>query len=96
VLDAVFWALQLGSPTSVDANISTYWHEFWQRTEPKNETYPRSTIVRYKFPARGTLPPVALTWWDGGLMPPRPKTSELVCKHNFEGLFTVRLNGCCR
>jgi predicted dehydrogenase len=73
VLDPVFWALKLGSPTSVEGNISTYWHEFWQRTEPKNETYPRSTIVRYKFPARGKLPPVMLTWWDGGLMPPRPE-----------------------
>ena len=72
VLDPVFWGLNLGSPTSVDANISTYWHEFWQKTEPKYETYPRSSIVRYKFPARGALPPVALTWWDGGLMPPRP------------------------
>ncbi len=72
VLDPVFWALQLGQPTSVEASISTYWHEFWQRTEPKNETFPRSTIVRYKFPARGKLPPVLLTWWDGGLMPPRP------------------------
>ena len=73
VLDPVFWALKLGQPTSVEGNISTYWHELWQRTEPKNENYPRSTIVRYKFPARGKLPPVLLTWWDGGLMPPRPE-----------------------
>ena len=43
---------------------------------PKNETYPQSSIVRYQFPQRGELPPVKLTWWDGGLMPPRPDVLE--------------------
>ena len=76
VLDPVFWALDLGAPTSVEGCVSTYWHEFWQKTEPKNETYPRSTIVRYQFPARGAQPPVTLSWWDGGLMPPRPPELE--------------------
>jgi hypothetical protein len=28
--------------------------------------------VHYQFPARGDQPPVKLTWWDGGLYPPRP------------------------
>lgn len=28
--------------------------------------------VVYQFPARGSQPPVTLTWRDGGLMPPRP------------------------
>jgi hypothetical protein len=27
-------------------------------------------IVRYQFPARGGLPPVKLTWYDGGKRPP--------------------------
>ena len=26
----------------------------------------------YEFPARGNKPPVRLTWYDGGLLPPRP------------------------
>src|SRR6185436_12123470 len=51
-----------------DANISRVWHAFFEETEPKNETYPRSSIVRFKFPARGKLPPVAVTWWAGRLM----------------------------
>lgn len=76
VLDPVFWALKLGHPTSVEANISAYWHEFWQRTEPKNETFPRSTVVRYKFPTRENMVALTLTWWDGGLMPPRPEELE--------------------
>ena len=61
---------------SVEGCISTYWEGFWKKTKPKNETYPRSTIVRYKFPAREKMPPVKLTWWDGGMMPPRPEELE--------------------
>lgn len=73
ILDPAFWALSLKYPESVEGNISTYWGGFWKYTEPKNEQFPRSTIVRYQFPARDSMPPVHLTWWDGGLMPPRPK-----------------------
>jgi predicted dehydrogenase len=76
LLDCVFCSLKLKYPVAVEGNISTYWHEFWKKTEPKNETFPRSTIVRYQFPARGAMPPVKLTWWDGGLMPPRPDELE--------------------
>ena len=76
ILDAPFWALKLKYPVSVEGCISTYWQGLWQRTEPKNEQYPRSTIVRYKFPAREGMPEVKLTWWDGGMTPPRPEDLE--------------------
>jgi predicted dehydrogenase len=76
VIDPAFWALKLKYPISVEGCISTYWQGLWQRTPPKNEQYPRSTIVRYRFPAREGMPEVALTWWDGGMMPPRPAELE--------------------
>jgi predicted dehydrogenase len=76
ILDPAFWALKLKYPVSVEGCISTYWQGLWQKTEPKNEQYPRSTIVRYKFPAREGMPAVRLTWWDGGMMPPRPEIME--------------------
>ncbi len=76
IVDPVFWALKLKYPVSVEGCISTYWQEFWQKTEPKNEMYPRSTIVRFQFPSRDDMPEVKLTWWDGGLMPPRPDELE--------------------
>jgi predicted dehydrogenase len=76
IVDPVFWALKLKYPTSVEANISTYWAEFWKKVEPRNETFPRSSVIRFKFPAREGMPPVSLTWWDGGLMPPRPEELE--------------------
>jgi predicted dehydrogenase len=72
IVDAAFWAMKLKYPVSVEGCISTYWHDLWKKTEPRNETFPRSTIVRYQFPARGELPPLKFTWWDGGMMPARP------------------------
>jgi predicted dehydrogenase len=76
IMDAPFWGLKLKYPTSVEGCISTYWHGVFAETKPKNEQYPRSSIVRYQFPAREGMPPVKLTWWDGGLLPRRPEELE--------------------
>lgn len=59
-LDPVFRALKLKYPLSLQA-VSTLVNE---------ETYPLGSIVRYDFPARTGMPPVTLTWYDGGLRPP--------------------------
>ncbi len=58
-LDPIFRALKLKYPTSVEA-VSTLVNE---------ETYPLASMVRYQFPARGEMPAVTLTWYDGGLRP---------------------------
>jgi predicted dehydrogenase len=60
-LDPVFRALKLKYPTSLQA-VSTL---------VNTETYPSGSIVRYEFPARKNMPPVSLTWYDGGLRPMR-------------------------
>ncbi len=58
-LDPIFRALKLKYPTSVQA-VSTLVNK---------ETYPSGSIVKYEFPAREQMPPVSLTWYDGGLRP---------------------------
>ena len=63
IMDPAYWALQLGAPEYVEAT-TTHWEE-----EVSAETYPRAAIVHYHFPARGPLPPVELTWFDGRLKP---------------------------
>ena len=40
------------------------------------ETFPHASIVTWSFPARKRLPPVRLTWYDGGLKPPSPADLE--------------------
>jgi predicted dehydrogenase len=70
IIDPAFWALDLGAPESIQAT-STHWQE-----EVSSQTFPRASIVRYRFPARGSRPPVKLTWYDGRLMPPIPEELE--------------------
>lgn len=70
ILDPSFWVLNLGHPISVQAT-TTHWEE-----DVAKETFPRASIIRYKFPARGNMPPVDLTWYDGRLKPPVPADFE--------------------
>lgn len=59
--DSVFRILKLKYPTHVQATS----------TLVNNDTFPLGSIVTYDFPARGDMPPLRLTWYDGGLRPPR-------------------------
>ena len=61
-MSPVFRALKLGYPTSVEACSSGV----------NSETAPLASMVRYDFPSRPGMPALKLTWYDGGLMPPRP------------------------
>lgn len=58
-MDAAFWALELGAPTSVVADVSGV----------NKDTAPKWSVIRYEFPARGKKPPASLTWYDGGKKP---------------------------
>jgi predicted dehydrogenase len=59
-MDLPFWALKLRYPTKITAEGPT----------PHPESTPIGLVVHYEFPARGDLPPVRLTWYDGGKRPP--------------------------
>lgn len=59
-LDAPFWALDLGMPTSVDSIIRT----------PSAEGFVSDkSQLQFNFPARGNKPPVTLHWYEGDLQP---------------------------
>jgi len=64
-MDPAFFALGLGYPEWVQARSA--WADKSMR--------PFAAMVQYKFPARGDMPPVKLTWYEG-LMPPRPDDLE--------------------
>ena len=61
LLDASFWALDLSSPTSIEAECDSR----------NPETGPNWSVVNYRFPERNGLPPLTLTWYDGGKRPSR-------------------------
>jgi len=64
--DTIFRVLKLDAPVSVEASSSDRY----------DETYPLASIIRYSFGARGDMPPVKFTWYDGGLRPERPEELE--------------------
>jgi predicted dehydrogenase len=66
IFDAPIWALNLGMPTKIQATSAPF----------NSEYMPLCEIVTYEFPARGYMPPVKVTWCDGGLRPPRPEGLE--------------------
>jgi predicted dehydrogenase len=65
-LAPVFSALKLGAPVSVHASSTPVFEE----------TVPHAAKVHYQFAGRDGMPPVALHWYDGGLLPARPEELE--------------------
>ncbi len=66
IFDPAFWALDLRAPVTVEAQTGYF----------SNEMYPDIALVRYEFGARGNLPPIAVTWYHGGIYPWRPAQLE--------------------
>ena len=67
VVDPSFWALDLGSPTHVTAEVEGY--------DPAKHgmTYPPATQITYEFAAKGDRGPVKLVWHDGNNKIPTPE-----------------------
>jgi predicted dehydrogenase len=66
VVDPVFWALDLGAPSTIQAEVFDY--------DPKlhAESCPPGTKITYQFPAKGKRAPVKLVWYDGNQKPATP------------------------
>jgi len=71
IIDHPVWALELGAPAFVEA-VSTHDGSFQSDGKPNFDSFPIASIITYEFPARDKLPPVKMTWYEGGLMPPTP------------------------
>ncbi len=62
LLSTAWKALDLRHPISVEASSTAMYPEL----------YPLGVIAHFEFPARGPHPPLKLSWYDGGLLPPSP------------------------
>lgn len=71
IIDHPVWALELGPPTTVEASSTLDGSVIDDK--PNLETFPIASIITYEFPARGKLPPVRMTWYEGGLPPTPPR-----------------------
>ncbi|MEA3368084.1 MAG: Gfo/Idh/MocA family oxidoreductase, partial [Planctomycetota bacterium] len=68
MIDLPFTALDLKYPLTVETESSKPAHE---------ESAPAWLISKWTFPKRGDLPPVDLTWYDGGKRPPLQKQHNM-------------------
>jgi predicted dehydrogenase len=63
LIDSSYWSLDLDYPTAIETTSTPY----------NKETYPAATTTYYEFAARGARPAVKMIWYDGGLLPPKPR-----------------------
>jgi predicted dehydrogenase len=70
VMDPVFWALDLGAPSSIVAEVKDY--DF----KTQGLAYPRGEIVTFKFPAKGKRGAITVKWHSGTEKVPRPPELE--------------------
>jgi len=75
LMDFPIWALDPGLPTRIEARHTLWGGDTnpWDGKPPESlSSYPLASIIRYEFGnAKGGA--LALTWYDGGLMPKTPR-----------------------
>lgn len=71
-IDVPFRALKLGYPTAVECSVTRTYTGFFQEVI-YTDSYPLSSKIHIQFPARDSMVPVEMVWYDGGLLPKRPK-----------------------
>jgi predicted dehydrogenase len=70
VFDPVFWAFDLGAPSTIVAQV----RDWDQRTQ--GDAFPKGDIIRYEFPAKGNRGPITVTWYSGTEKIPQAKELE--------------------
>jgi predicted dehydrogenase len=94
LIDQAYWSLGLTQPTSIEATSSLWGTETipapagspaGTRPTQKNVSFPMASTVHYQFPAVGDRPAVKVSWYDGGLFPPRPDGLPDDVKFDSEG-----------
>ena len=77
LVDFPVWALDLGRPSRVETR-----HTPWGGGAEAKDTYPLATVTSYRFDGAGPDAgaadpggPIDMTWYDGGLLPPTPRTA---------------------
>jgi predicted dehydrogenase len=70
VVDPVFWALDLGAPATIQAQVKDY--DF----KTQGDAFPKGEIITYQFPAKGKRGPVTMYWYSGTERIPRPADLE--------------------
>ncbi len=70
-IDVPYLALKLGYPVSVETSVGSVYKGFFQEVI-NTDGFPPSAKSYIQFPQRGSLVPVKMIWYDGGIKPERP------------------------
>lgn len=74
----VFNALELESPTSVEPMLThnCVLKDGVSTTIRNDFSFPTASVVRFRYPARGSRPAIELIWYEGGMKPATPPELE--------------------
>ncbi len=75
VVDPVFWALDLGAPKTIQAEVKDW--DF----KTQGDAFPKGDKITYEFAAKGKRGPVTMVWHSGTTRIPRPEVLEEGRKH---------------
>ncbi len=84
-LDPAFWALKLDQCETFSVEASS--------SGTTEETCPAASLIYFDVPARAGMPPVRITWYEGGLMPPRPAVLEAGRSMEDNGILYIGTKG---
>ena len=84
-LDPAFWALKLDACDRFHVEASAVGHTA--------EVCPAASLIHFHFPARAGMAPVRISWYEGGVMPPRPAGLELDRGFETNGVMYVGTKG---
>jgi predicted dehydrogenase len=84
-LDPAFWALKLDQSETFSVEASS--------CGTTDEVCPAASLIYFHFPARAGMAPVRITWYEGGLLPPRPAELEANRSLGENGILFVGTKG---
>lgn len=72
IMDPVFRILPILYPSSAECSVASIWREMWNDT-PNVDACPPSSIIHLHYPRTDGKGSIKVSWYDGGLLPPRPE-----------------------
>jgi len=72
ILDPVYRLLPISYPDSAECSVATVWKEMWNDSQ-NQEACPPASIIHLNHPRTDGKGAIKVSWYDGGLLPPRPE-----------------------
>ncbi len=72
IMDPIYRILPILYPSSAECSVATIWREMWNDT-PNADACPPSSIIHLHYPRTDGKGSIKVSWYDGGLLPPRPE-----------------------